>query len=111
MLKLISWYTGLLGKDDPATKPVFSGKFCYRGLIPMDEAVETLGDEVARNSQMFFGYHGHVLTFPIEKGKTMNGPSCISAHRFAPFSFTPLTSTTTQSSHSTRAKNGHPRNG
>lgn len=64
---------GMLGKDDPATKPVFSGKFCYRGLIPMDEAVELLGEEVARNSQMFLGYHGHVLTFPIEKGKTMNG--------------------------------------
>ncbi|CAI6338777.1 unnamed protein product [Periconia digitata] len=62
----------MLGKDDPATKPVFSGKFCYRGLIPMDEAVDMLGDEMARNSQMFFGYHGHLLTFPIEKGKTMN---------------------------------------
>lgn len=63
----------LLGKDDPASKAVFSGKYAYRGLIPMDEAVELLGEEVARNSQMFFGYHGHVLTFPIAKGATMNG--------------------------------------
>ncbi|KAF2177867.1 FAD/NAD(P)-binding domain-containing protein [Zopfia rhizophila CBS 207.26] len=62
----------VLGKDDPAARAVFSGKYAYRGLIPMDQAVELLGDEEARNSQIFFGYHGHVLTFPIEKGKTMN---------------------------------------
>jgi salicylate hydroxylase len=39
----------------------------------MDKAVELLGDDVARNSQMYLGYHGHLLTFPIEHGKTMNG--------------------------------------
>lgn len=63
----------LLGKDDPAATAVFSGKYAYRGLIPMDEAVELLGEEVAQNSQIFMGYHGHLLTFPIEHGKTMNG--------------------------------------
>lgn len=62
----------LLGKEDPASHPVFSGKYAYRGLIPMSDAVDILGEEVAQNSQMFFGYGGHVLTFPIEKGKTMN---------------------------------------
>ncbi|KAF1948205.1 mannitol 1-phosphate dehydrogenase 2 [Byssothecium circinans] len=62
----------MFGKDDPVTHPVFSGKYAYRGLIPMDQAIETLGEEVAKNSQMFFGYGGHVLTFPIEKGRTMN---------------------------------------
>jgi salicylate hydroxylase len=62
----------LLGKDDPASNAVFSGKYAYRGLIPMDKAVEILGEEEAQNSQMYFGYHGHLLTFPVEKGKTMN---------------------------------------
>jgi salicylate hydroxylase len=38
----------------------------------MDKAVGLLGDEVARNSQMYFGHHGHMLTFPIDHGKTMN---------------------------------------
>jgi salicylate hydroxylase len=65
----------VLGKDNPATKAVFSGKYAYRGLIPMDKAIELLGEEVAQNSNMYFGYHGHVLTFPVEKGKTMNGKS------------------------------------
>ncbi|KAF2084573.1 FAD/NAD(P)-binding domain-containing protein [Saccharata proteae CBS 121410] len=62
----------VLGEDDPAAKAIFSGKYAYRGLIPMETAVERLGEERARNSQMYFGYGGHVLTFPIEKGKTMN---------------------------------------
>ncbi|KAG6365816.1 hypothetical protein INS49_007427 [Diaporthe citri] len=50
----------------------FSGKFCYRGLIPMDEAVSLLGEEMAKNAQMYLGRHGHILTFAIEKGKLMN---------------------------------------
>jgi salicylate hydroxylase len=62
----------LLGIDHEAAHAVFSGKYAYRGLIPMDIAVDALGDELAKNSQMYMGEHGHVLTFPIEKGKTMN---------------------------------------
>lgn len=61
----------LLGKDHSATRPTFSGKYAYRGLIPMDDAATLMGDELARNSQMYFGHGGHILTFPIEKGKTM----------------------------------------
>lgn len=70
----------VLGKDDPTSEAVFSGKYAYRGLIPMEEAVEMLGDDVARNSNFFYGYHGHLLTFPVEQGKTMNGtthPFCM----------------------------------
>lgn len=63
----------LLGEQDPASKAVYSGKYAYRGLIPMDKAKGLLGEEKAQNSQMYFGRHGHVLTFSIEKGKTMNG--------------------------------------
>lgn len=63
----------VLGSDDPAAAPVFSGKYAYRDLIPMDKAVELGGEEETRTSQMYFGYGGHVLTFPIEMGKTMNG--------------------------------------
>lgn len=62
----------LLGKDDPASFAEYSGKYAYRGLIPMDKAVKLLGEEVAANSSIFLGYHGHILTFPVQKGKTMN---------------------------------------
>ncbi|KAI0537256.1 mannitol 1-phosphate dehydrogenase 2 [Xylaria digitata] len=60
----------LLGSDE--WNAVFSGKCAYRGLVPMPKAIELLGEEKAMNSQIYFGYRGHILTFPIEKGKTMN---------------------------------------
>lgn len=62
----------LLGAEHPAAHAVFSGKYAYRGLIPMDDAAELVGDELARNAQMYLGHGGHILTFPIEQGKTMN---------------------------------------
>ena len=65
--------TSLLGADHPAARAVYSGKYAYRGLIPMDKAINLLGEDLAQNAQMYLGHHGHVLTFPIEKGKTMNG--------------------------------------
>ena len=62
----------VLGEDHPAAKAVFTGKYCYRGLIPMDEAVGCLGETLAQNSQMYWGYHGHLLTFPVRHGEIMN---------------------------------------
>ena len=38
----------LLGKE--AAKPVFAGSVAYRALVPMDKAVEALGEELAKNS-------------------------------------------------------------
>ncbi|KAF1944950.1 salicylate 1-hydroxylase-like protein [Clathrospora elynae] len=58
--------------DDPCTNAVFSGKYAYRGLIPMSEAVAILGEDEPRTNQMYIGYHGHVLTFPIANGTLMN---------------------------------------
>ena len=62
----------LLGESHEAANATFSSKYAYRGLVPMGATVNAIGDELARNSQMYMGHHGHVLTFPIEKGKTMN---------------------------------------
>ncbi|KAF2120332.1 salicylate 1-hydroxylase-like protein [Lophiotrema nucula] len=58
------------GKEE--ARAVFSGKYAYRGLIPMSKAVKFMGDYLPLRSQMFAGYHGHVLTFPIAKGTIMN---------------------------------------
>jgi len=71
----------LLGEENKASKAVFSGKIAYRGLIPMDDAVKLLGEEYAKNAQMYLGLHGHVLTFCIQKGKTMNGKFASSVSR------------------------------
>jgi len=62
----------LLGDTHPAAKARFTGKYCYRGLIPMSDAIAALGEEEATNSQMYWMQHKHLLTFPIANGKTMN---------------------------------------
>ncbi|KAI9710558.1 MAG: hypothetical protein M1820_002694 [Bogoriella megaspora] len=62
----------VLGKDNPVAHAQYSHTYAYRGLVPMDEAIKELGEEQAANSQMYLGYDAHLLTFPIEKGKTMN---------------------------------------
>lgn len=62
----------VLGTNHPAATATFSGKYAYRGLIPMNDAAALMGDELARNAQMYVGNGGHILTFPIEKGNTMN---------------------------------------
>ena len=62
----------VLEAEDEAAHPSFTGKYAYRGLIPMDQAAGLLGDEMARNGSMWLGDHGHVLSFPIEKGALMN---------------------------------------
>lgn len=62
----------VLGAEHPATRPSFSGKYAYRGLIPMERAAEMIGEEVSVNATMYVGEGGHMLTFPIEHGKTMN---------------------------------------
>lgn len=54
------------------TRARFTGKYAYRGLIPMGKAVKLVGQDRARNSQAYLGYDGHVLTMPVDGGNTMN---------------------------------------
>lgn len=62
----------VLGRNSAGSTPQFTGKYAYRGLIPMEKARAELGDRLAQNSHHHLGYNGHVLTFPIDKGNTMN---------------------------------------
>lgn len=59
----------LVGKENDAT---FTGKYAYRGLLPMSKAIDLVGEKLARNCQAYLGYGGHVLTMPVELGATMN---------------------------------------
>ena len=42
----------LVGEDRPAAAPSFTHKYAYRGLVPMDKAVEAVGEELASNACM-----------------------------------------------------------
>ena len=59
----------LFGSESDAK---FSGKYAYRGLIPMQKVVDKLGEELARNAQLYVGYGGHMLTIQVERGSLMN---------------------------------------
>lgn len=43
----------IVGEDHPSARPQYSHKYAYRGLIPMDKAVEALGEERAGNACMY----------------------------------------------------------
>lgn len=43
----------LLGAE--TAKPVFTGAICYRGLAPMNSAIEFLGEEHAQNATILVG--------------------------------------------------------
>ncbi|KAF7334926.1 Salicylate hydroxylase [Mycena venus] len=62
----------IIGEDHPAARPTYTHKYAYRGLVPMQKAIEAIGEEKARNSCMFLGERGHVLTFPMERGEILN---------------------------------------
>ncbi|EKG16053.1 Aromatic-ring hydroxylase-like protein [Macrophomina phaseolina MS6] len=62
----------LLGEEHAAANACFSGKYAYRGLLAADKAVEIVGEELALNNQLYLGHHGHVVTYPIEKGTLVN---------------------------------------
>jgi 2-polyprenyl-6-methoxyphenol hydroxylase-like FAD-dependent oxidoreductase len=42
----------VVGEDHPAANPVYTHKYAYRGLVPMQKAVEAVGEELASNSCM-----------------------------------------------------------
>ena len=52
--------------------PSYSHRYAYRGLVPMDKAVEAIDADLAVNRVMHMGQDGHILTFPVAHGKTMN---------------------------------------
>jgi salicylate hydroxylase len=46
-------------------EPVFAGEYCYRTLIPMEHAQSILGDERARTGNIFCGYQGYIVIYPV----------------------------------------------
>lgn len=59
----------VLGSD---VVPKFTGEYAYRALVPSHIARETLGDELALNGQLYVGYGGYIITYPVEHGKFIN---------------------------------------
>jgi salicylate hydroxylase len=54
-----------MGADHPCTPPVYTHKYAYRGLIPMEKARKELGDDLAQNAKM----HMNVVAFKVDPGQ------------------------------------------
>ena len=52
--------------------PKFTGEYAYRALIPRDAALKALGEELACNGQLYCGYGGYIITYPVEHGEFIN---------------------------------------
>jgi salicylate hydroxylase len=62
----------LLGPDNADAKPKYSGEFGYRSLVPMDKAVDVLGEDFAKNGNVNISDGALTTTYPVEKGTMLN---------------------------------------
>ncbi|EXJ61738.1 hypothetical protein A1O7_02167 [Cladophialophora yegresii CBS 114405] len=62
----------ILHQGQEKYEPCFTGNYAYRGLVPIEDATEALGEIAAVHHILILGYGGHLVTFPIKQGKTLN---------------------------------------
>ncbi|CAD0100777.1 unnamed protein product, partial [Aureobasidium mustum] len=68
----------VFGKDNPVSYPAYTHKVAYRALIPMDKAVEALGEYKARNQHNHVGPGAHLIHYPVANGAVINATAFIS---------------------------------
>ena len=66
----------VFGEEGKKSTPQFTGEYAYRALVPEAIARETLGDELAKNCQLYLGYKGYIMQYPVEHGKFINIAAC-----------------------------------
>ncbi|KAH7239969.1 uncharacterized protein BKA55DRAFT_649846 [Fusarium redolens] len=62
----------LVGPDHPSSKCSYTYKYAYRGMIPMQQAIEVLGEERALNATIWMGKDKHLLSYPVAHGTILN---------------------------------------
>lgn len=56
----------------PPVTPTFTRMCTYRDLMPIEKAEEILGPELARNGNLWMGYGGYCINYPVEHGELLN---------------------------------------
>jgi len=56
----------------PEIQAKYAGECALRAMVPGNEAIQALGEELALNSQLYCGYGGYAVTYPVEHGKFIN---------------------------------------
>lgn len=68
----------MFGKQSPASIPCYTHKVAYRALIPMEKAIEALGEYKARNQHNHVGPGAHLIHYPVANGALINATAFIS---------------------------------
>ncbi|KAI1736435.1 FAD/NAD(P)-binding domain-containing protein [Xylaria scruposa] len=55
----------VVGKGHPACHPNYTHKVAYRALIPMEKAIDALGEYKARNQHNHVGPNAHLIHYPV----------------------------------------------
>ncbi|KAK4180632.1 hypothetical protein QBC36DRAFT_319737 [Triangularia setosa] len=55
-----------------AAYPGYTQKFCYRSLVPMDQAVKAIGKYKASTRFMYNGPDSHIITYPVGNNSVLN---------------------------------------
>ncbi|CAN9130886.1 unnamed protein product [Alternaria alternata] len=56
----------------PDIQPEYAHEVAMRAMVPGEEAKRALGEEMAMNSQLYCGYGGYIVTYPVEHGQFVN---------------------------------------
>jgi salicylate hydroxylase len=56
----------------PSIQAKYANECAFRAMVPGKEAKQALGDDMALNSQLYCGYGGYVVTYPVEHGEFIN---------------------------------------
>jgi salicylate hydroxylase len=57
---------------DPGVQPKYAHEIAMRAMVPGRKAKKALGTELALNSQLYCGYGGYIVTYPVEHGEFIN---------------------------------------
>lgn len=58
-------------KHDQAL-PQYSGMYCYRAVLDMEDMIEAVGDDRARVSTMYIGQGAYAISYPIMRAQKVN---------------------------------------
>ena len=62
----------VIGADHPGAYPQYTHKVAYRGLVPMDRAIQVLGKWKAHNFHHHVGPNAHLTHYPVANNSLLN---------------------------------------
>ncbi|KAF3065873.1 Salicylate hydroxylase [Daldinia childiae] len=66
------------GEDNPASHPHYTQKIAYRALVPMEKAIEALGEYKARNQHNHIGPNAYLIHYPVANQTMINATAFLS---------------------------------